>query len=164
MTQLPSAERLIGKSVDNWLGRSALDHRLLTKNVMEHGTIPKFTTVISGEHGTSTDVEISAARITDPRFPYLLLIARDVQSRLPSTDELRVPSPGAPLKELVGRVPLKELVRESTDLIEKLCIESALEMTSDNRASAAEMLGVSRQSLYTKLRRFGIADSPVGQD
>jgi DNA-binding NtrC family response regulator len=43
-------------------------------------------------------------------------------------------------------------------MIEKLCIEAALELTGDNRASAAEMLGLSRQSLYVKLRRYGIAD------
>ena len=49
-------------------------------------------------------------------------------------------------------------MRESTDLIEKLCIEAALDMTHDNRASAAEMLGLSRQSLYVKLRRYGIGD------
>ena len=34
----------------------------------------------------------------------------------------------------------------------------ALELTHDNRASAAEMLGLSRQSLYVKLRRFNIGD------
>ena len=63
---------------------------------------------------------------------------------------------GPQMTKLVGRVSLKELVRESTDLIEKLCIEAALELTDDNRASAAEMLGLSRQSLYVKLRRFGL--------
>jgi DNA-binding NtrC family response regulator len=47
-------------------------------------------------------------------------------------------------------------VSETTDLIEQMCIEAALELTGDNRSSAAEMLGLSRQSLYVKLRRFGI--------
>ena len=55
-------------------------------------------------------------------------------------------------------MPLKNLVRETTDLIERLCIEAALELTHDNRASAAEMLGLSRQGLYTKLRRYGLGD------
>ena len=39
-----------------------------------------------------------------------------------------------------------------------LCIEAALELTGDNRASAAEMLGLSRQSLYVKLRRYALDD------
>ncbi len=64
------------------------------------------------------------------------------------------------LTELVGRVPLKELVGETTDLIEKLCIEAALNLTADNRAAAAEILGLSRQSLYVKLRRYGLGDLP----
>ena len=62
------------------------------------------------------------------------------------------------LTELIGRVSLKDLVRESTEVIERLAIEAALELTGDNRASAAEMLGLSRQSLYVKLRRYGIGD------
>ena len=64
------------------------------------------------------------------------------------------------LTELVGRVSLKQLVRETTDLIEKLSIEAALRLTDDNRASAAELLGLSRQSLYVKLRRYGLAEGP----
>jgi DNA-binding NtrC family response regulator len=39
-----------------------------------------------------------------------------------------------------------------------MCIEAALQIVGDNRASAAEMLGVSRQSLYLKLRRYGLGD------
>ena len=65
------------------------------------------------------------------------------------------------LTELIGRVPLKDIVRETTDVIERLCIEAALNLTGDNRASASEMLGLSRQSLYVKLRRFGLADLPA---
>ena len=62
------------------------------------------------------------------------------------------------MSELVGKMPLKEIVGETTDVIEKMCIESALILTANNRASAAEMLGLSRQSLYVKLRRFKISD------
>jgi transcriptional regulator PpsR len=62
------------------------------------------------------------------------------------------------LTELIGRVALKDLVREATDMIERLCIEAALEKTNDNRASAAELLGLSRQSLYVKLHRYGLGD------
>ena len=62
------------------------------------------------------------------------------------------------LTELIGRVSLRDLVRESTEVIERLAIEAALELTHSNRTLAAEMLGLSRQSLYVKLRRYGIDD------
>jgi DNA-binding NtrC family response regulator len=55
-------------------------------------------------------------------------------------------------------VPLKDIVRETADVIERLCIEAALKLTGDNRASAAEMLGLSRQSLYVKLHRYGMGE------
>lgn len=66
------------------------------------------------------------------------------------------------LAGLVGRVPLRELVRQSTDLVERLCIETALRKTRGNRASAAELLGLSRQSLYSKLRRHGLMHGGQG--
>jgi DNA-binding NtrC family response regulator len=62
----------------------------------------------------------------------------------------------------VGRTPLKDIVSETTDLIEQLCIETALGMSNDNRASAALLLGLSRQSLYVKLRRYGLGS--LGSD
>ena len=89
------------------------------------------------------------------------LTVRSVARRLRTTPRVRdgLPSSAEQLTGLIGRVPLREIVRESTDFIEKLCIEAALELTDDNRASAAEMLGLSRQGLYSKLKRFGLDDS-----
>jgi DNA-binding NtrC family response regulator len=43
-----------------------------------------------------------------------------------------------------------------------LCIEAALQMTHGNRASAAQLLGLSRQSLYVKLNRFGMGGQGGG--
>jgi len=57
--------------------------------------------------------------------------------------------------ELVGSATLKEIVSETTDVVEKMCIETAVSLTRNNRVAAAEMLGLSRQSLYVKLRCSG---------
>ncbi|MEM6852759.1 MAG: helix-turn-helix domain-containing protein, partial [Pseudomonadota bacterium] len=66
--------------------------------------------------------------------------------------------------DLVGRLPLREIVRETTDVIERLCIETALGLSENNRASAAEMLGLSRQSLYVKLNRYGLRETESSSD
>ena len=63
---------------------------------------------------------------------------------------------GRTLAELVGSSTLKDIVAETTDVVEKLCIETAVELTRNNRVAAAEMLGLSRQSLYVKLRKYGL--------
>ena len=68
-----------------------------------------------------------------------------------------MPDDGArSVMELVGSSTLKDIVAETTDVIEKMCIETALELTRNNRVAAADMLGLSRQSLYVKLRKYGL--------
>jgi DNA-binding NtrC family response regulator len=58
--------------------------------------------------------------------------------------------------QLVGYSTLKDIVAETTEIIERMCIETALELTRNNRVAAAELLSLSRQSLYVKLRKFGL--------
>ena len=65
-------------------------------------------------------------------------------------------APNQQVIELVGSASLREILTETSDVIEKLCIETAVGLTGNNRAAAAEMLGVSRQSLYVKLRKYGL--------
>jgi len=161
LAQLAAEDLARGESLDRWLGRPGVDLNVLTANLRQHGSVRLFSTMLRGELGSATDVEISAVAVPEGDPPCFGFTIRNVGRRLPADSR---PTPELPrsveqLTELIGRVPLKDLVRETTDVIERLCIEAALELTGDNRASAAEMLGLSRQSLYVKLRRFGIADS-----
>ena len=57
---------------------------------------------------------------------------------------------------LIGSTPMKDIVAQTADVVERMCIETAIEMTGNNRVAAAEMLGLSRQSLYVKLRKYGL--------
>ena len=66
--------------------------------------------------------------------------------------------------DLVGASPLKDIVAATTDVIEKMCIETAVELTRNNRVAAAEMLGLSRQSLYVKLRKYNLLESRPAKD
>jgi transcriptional regulator PpsR len=122
--------------------------------------VRNFATVLRNQFDEQEDVEISAVAAPDgARLCYGFTIrgaGRRVSERSSNSPELR--RSVEQLTTLVGRVTLKELVRETTDLVERLCIEAALELTNDNRASAAEVLGLSRQSLYSKLHRFGLGN------
>ncbi|MDP2263326.1 MAG: transcriptional regulator PpsR [Hydrogenophaga sp.] len=160
MGQLGNEEQARGEMLDKWLGRTGVDFRVLLSNLRQHGTVRLFATQLRGEYGSTSEVEISAVAVPDGPHPCLGFTIRDMGRRLSldarATKEL--PRSASQMTELVGRLPLKDIVRETTDLIERLCIDAALELTGDNRASAAEMLGLSRQSLYIKLRRFGIIE------
>jgi transcriptional regulator PpsR len=160
LAQLATDEQTRNETLERWLGRPGVDLGVLVANLKQHGSVRLFATTLRGEYGAVTDVEISAVAINEGAEACLGFSIRNVDRRRPS--EVRpgreLPRSVEQLTELVGRVSLKELVRETTDVIERLCIEAALELTRDNRASAAEMLGLSRQSLYVKLRRYGLGD------
>lgn len=160
LAQLPTEELARGESLEKWLGRPGVDFGVLISNLRQHGSVRLFATIIRGEQGATEEVEVSAVSVPHGEQPCLGFTIRNIGLRLmsevPAAPEL--PRSVQQLTKLVGRVSLKDLVRESTDLIEKLSIEAALELTGDNRASAAEMLGLSRQSLYVKLRRHGLGD------
>lgn len=160
LAQLATEEQARGESLDHWLGRPGVDLNVLLANLRQHGAVRLFATSLRGEYGATAEVEISAATIRNGDRPCFGFIIRNIGRRIaaPAPTGQELPRSVEQLTELVGRVPLKELVRESTDMIERLCIEAALELTGDNRASAAELLGLSRQSLYVKLRRYGLAD------
>ena len=160
LAQLANDDLAQGESLERWLGRSGVDLNVLISNLKQRGSVRLFATKMRGEFGSTADVEISAVAVTAGDHPCLGFTIRDVGRRLTGDAQAakELPRSAGQMTELVGRVPLKDIVRETTDLIERLCIEAALELTWDNRASAAEMLGLSRQSLYVKLRRFGIGD------
>jgi transcriptional regulator PpsR len=160
LVQQANEQQVIGEPLDRWLGRPGVDLNIMLANMREHGTIRNFSTIIRGDYGPVQEAQVTGVTALDGKVPCVGFTIRVVSSRLTSTPTSTVmPRSITQLRELVGRVPLKDLVRESADLIERLCIESALDVSGNNRASAAQLLGLSRQGLYSKLRRHGMAES-----
>ncbi|MDO9383912.1 MAG: transcriptional regulator PpsR [Hyphomicrobiaceae bacterium] len=159
LAQLATEEQARGEPLDRWVGRPGVDVEALVSNMREHGSVRRFSTIVRGQYGSHEDVEISAVSVLNGEYPCYGFTIRNFGRRDQPKPQPKgeLPRSVEQLTGLVGRVSLKELVRETTDVIEKLCIEAALELTKNNRASAAEMLGLSRQSLYSKLHRFGLS-------
>ena len=148
---------LVGQPLTRLLGRPGVDPGLMASQLAEHGLIRHFPTLVRTRFGEQLDVEVSAVRAGSGVDTWVGYTLRTIES--PGGDPAA--SRGSPrsveeLTELVGRMSLKDIVRESTDLIERLCIEAALKCADNNRASAAEILGLSRQGLYLKLHRHGL--------
>ena len=159
IVQQARREDVQGQPLSRFLGRPGIDLGLLTAQLREHGSVRNFATIVRASDGHEADVEISAVTSDEGGETRHGFSIRTIGRRLAAPiDDRQMPRSVEQLTELVGRVSLKEIVRESTDLIERLCIEAALTYTSDNRASAAEILGLSRQSLYSKLHRHGLGN------
>ncbi len=164
LVQATSEAQVRGQSIETWIGRPGIDVDVLFGNLRTHGSVRHFSTILRSQFGSTEDIEITAVAAPDGAQPCLGFAIRTSgwRSGRERLGGRELPRTIEQFTELVGRVPLKNLVRETTDLIERLCIEAALELTHDNRASAADMLGLSRQGFYTKLRRYGLGD--LGDD
>ncbi|MEO1241918.1 MAG: transcriptional regulator PpsR [Pseudomonadota bacterium] len=160
MARLSGRMQVVGRRLSDFVGRSSTDMNVLVSNIKSHGSVRNFSTILKDQFGVEERVEISAVAAPSEAGDVYGFSIRNVARRLTANPRIseQLPSSVDQLTGLVGKVALKDIVRESTDLIEKLCIEAALEITEDNRASAAEMLGLSRQGLYSKLKRFGFDD------
>jgi len=147
-----------GRSLADFLARGTIDLRVLLDNAMRAGQMRMYATRIVSEFGGEVAVEMSATYLVDRSHPAVVFVIRDASR----AEALR--KPGTPVSdeavrsvmEMVGSATLKDIVAETTDVVEKLCIETAIDLTRNNRVAAAEMLGLSRQSLYVKLRKYGM--------
>jgi len=162
MAQVGSDQALIGRSLATWLGRPGADLTVLLNNLTNRGQIRLFPTEVQGEQGLDTPVEVSGVAALDGEEPCMGITLRDVGRRIPAREEDPERQLDEAVKRLstrVGEVSLKELVDDTVGLVELHFIDAALDLTGHNRTAAAELLGLSRQSLYTKLKRYNIDPS-----
>ncbi len=159
LVHAPSIGQVVGRSLGTWFSKTSLDLHVLISRLAEEQMVRGFATTLTDNLSGDRPVLISGRRSPETSHTQLIFVAAQPPA---AAERIAIPAPGMPeadgFANLVGRVPLKDLVRESLEVIEKICIEAALDQTNNNRASAAEMLGLSRQSLYIKLRRHGLED------
>ena len=162
MVDVAEAREAVSKSLADYLGRGSFDLKVLLDNATRTGQMRIYATQLETSLGKKVSAEFSVTMLGERSKPSFAFLVRDVSRveavRKPvstvSDDGLRS------VIELLGSSTLKDIVAETTDVVEKMCIETAVELTHNNRVAAAEMLGLSRQSLYVKLRKFGLLAKP----
>ena len=158
LAHVAHTQSVIGRSFVDFCARGSVDLNVMIENARRTGGMRLYATKITSPHGSERAVEISTSVLKAGVEPVFALIIRDSH---------RVETVSAPSKqitdvdmnsviELIGGQSLKDIVAKTTDVVEKMCIETAVQMTSNNRVAAAEMLGLSRQSLYVKLRKYDL--------
>jgi transcriptional regulator PpsR len=156
LAQLASEEQAKARSLGNWVGRPGADLQVFLSTLKKHGVVRVAASSVRGDLGLSSEIELSAVTLADGGIGFIL---RDVGRRVATVPHgaRDLTKAVEDLTALVGRVSLPTLVKDTTDLVERHFIEAALELTGDNRTTAAEVLGLSRQTLYVKLRRHGLS-------
>ncbi len=147
-----------GRSFADYLQRGSIDFKVMAENASRAGRMRNYATKMAGEYGSPRAVDISVTKLLAENKTIFAFVLRDAalaevgntKNSLTQDENMRS------VVELVGSATLKDIVAETTNVVEKMCIETAVELTMNNRVAAAEMLGLSRQSLYVKLRKFDL--------
>jgi transcriptional regulator PpsR len=157
LIEVGSKSSVVGERLSRWLWRPGADVSVLLSHINRNRTVRMFSTIIHSELGTETEVEISAAGDREAESRTIAAVLRDVSRRLQASagnDTLRASL--ASISEQVGKTPLRKLVRNAVSVVEQHYVKAALELAEGNRTAAAEILGLSRQSLYAKLDRYDL--------
>ncbi|QGY00311.1 transcriptional regulator PpsR [Roseovarius faecimaris] len=161
LTDAAQLRDVVNKPLSDFLARGAVDMKLVLENTKKKGRVRSYATQVLSSVGTRANVDLASTRLSrrggDLGFGMIIrevvpsdLIDGDASATLMSEEAMKS------VMDLVGTASLKSLVSATSDVIEKMCIETAIQMTNNNRVAAAEMLGLSRQSLYVKLRKHGL--------
>ncbi|MFC3614210.1 transcriptional regulator PpsR [Lutimaribacter marinistellae] len=150
-----------GRSFSDFLLRGEVDLKLLLDGARKSGAMRSYAAQFRSTVGTRAGVDISAAvlrpRKGEAEFGLIVRDAPESEATGDAASNVMVSEDAIKsVMDLVGTASLKELVSATSDVIERMCIETALQLTNNNRVASAEMLGLSRQSLYVKLRKYGM--------
>lgn len=162
LVQVATEGGVVGADLGRWLSQPGGDARMLLDAVQRDRTARLLTMTVTGDLGTETVVEVSAAGNADGAPAFYGVLLRDVSRRMNSPVDEHLASVLGAVTEQIGRTPLLQVVRETSDAVERHYIKAALARVDGNRTAAAELLGLSRQSLHAKLNRYAAGPSLTG--
>ena len=151
LVQIGAESAVAGEKIERWLSHPGAGIGLILNLAVQHGGVRLLTTMIYGELGSNTQVEISAVGDRPDQPNYFGLLLRDVTTRFSGGRNQR--GPGA-IEVFAEDFSLEQLVRESTEAIERKAITAVLDLCKGNITTAAKRLGLSRQSLHSKLKKY----------
>jgi len=70
-----------------------------------------------------------------------------------------LPNPPTSYQSVVGKIEIPEepvSLKETLERTEKKAIQTALDIANENRSKAADILGIGRRTLYTKMAYYRI--------
>ena len=151
-----SLNDLVGKSFADLIEKGMTDLNIICEETLKQGKIKNFYCKLLTAQGLPFNTNISTCLIQNEKKKIIVIsirIENNIDKNLNQSEKNN-----ENLLSLVGSAPLKTLVSESSDVVEKICIETALKITRNNKVAAADLLEISRQSLYVKLEKYNMLE------
>lgn len=161
LSENANVDEVVGKSFSDFLRNTTTDLKILTDNSKKLGKIRNYATDFITTFGSKIPVTISSTWVSnedDDFYGFILRDSSNIEFKKQIDNENEQHSWEATTK-LVGSAPLKELVAQTGDIAERICLQTALNLTNNNKVAAADLLSLSRQSLYVKLRKHNLLDN-----
>jgi len=147
LAQIGGENVALGQNLNRWVSQPGADASVMLNIVHRQGSVRRMPSSVEGEFGT-TEVEISAVGNRAENADYVGLVLREApreSAAVGALTDMKFPD-----------ATLEEVLRASVEAIERRSIEEAIGKSLGNRTAAARYLGISRQSLHTKLRKYRI--------
>ena len=151
---ITTSNDLIGNNLSSYFKNGINDLKIILEETLKNKKLKKYQTILLTSQGMSFKAGIATCLIQDPKKKIIGMTIR-VEN---VSQEKEKDRNSDNLMSLVGSAPLKSLVAESSEVVEKICIETALKITRNNRVAAADLLEISRQSLYVKLEKYNLME------
>ncbi len=153
LVQASAEGAVLGAPLGQWLRHPGADAGVMLDMIERHRVVRRLSTTIHGAFD-ERQVEVCAVGNSDTRPSQIGVLLRNVGPRAAPDAAASGPGETEPVGPL-GATPMLKRVRDTTKAMERDYILAALRQAGGNRSAAAEMLGMSRQTLYMKLGRYG---------
>ena len=125
---------MLGKKMSRWLSRPGADMSVVSNLVRKHGVVRGLATTLEGEFGSNVEVEISAAGDKPHKPDHIGLLVRDVTSRGEAIASQIAPHAEDLIEVRFDNLTLDQIVKASTEVIERKSIAGASAASGGNRA------------------------------
>ncbi len=163
LCQLGGESEWRGRPIDDWVGSRSATMTDLISQVRRQGIATQVSSWVSGAQGTAVAVEISAALMEEGDQESIGLTLRRL-----GQPEAAGPAPGEDLLRAVealasqlGRLPMADLMREATSLVERHFLKAALHKAGGDTPLAAALLQLRVEDLRQQLLRQGLLHERV---
>ena len=156
LCQLSRDADLTGRSLSEWIGHAPREVADLLEAVRRQGITAPLMSRLRAADGL-VDVEITAVLLPEGDEDAVGLTIRRRPLRV-AADEAVFGDLARAVERLasrLGSLRLPSLMREGADLVERHLLQAALARAADD-AAAAQLLGISEDSLQLRLKRHGL--------
>ena len=160
LLELSDDTALVGRPVSDWLGERPEDVAALLREVRQAGLAAREAMPLRVR--VHAEVRVSASWLTEGDQDCVGLVLHHAEPRPAALGEAQAAFAQAwtRLTSQLGASPLPVMLRQATALAERHFICMALQRSQGDAGDAAQLLGVSRDSLARRRRRGSQGDPP----